>query len=208
MTGAMGNNNGWTEYQQKLKGSPPRPSLVRALERIGEAPPQAPPRLAINLGCGAGQDTLELLQRGWRVVAVDSSPKAGDLITSVLDPEARSRLEFRHARFEEVELPSGAALINASFSLPFCAKEAFPAFWSKIRSALAPVGWFAGQFFGPEDDWVRDGSLTGHSEDELREMFRGFRVNWKLEDLHCAAPAVGLERDWHVFTVIVTLSHT
>lgn len=61
----------WTEYFTKLKEAPPRPSLLRALElfdRDGFLPGQS---LAIDLGCGAGQDSLALLARGWNVLSVD-----------------------------------------------------------------------------------------------------------------------------------------
>ena len=32
--------------------------------------------LAIDLGCGDGRDVVEILRRGWRVVAVDAEPEA------------------------------------------------------------------------------------------------------------------------------------
>jgi trans-aconitate methyltransferase len=31
---------------------------------------------AVDLGCGAGRDTAELLRRGWRVLAIDAEAEA------------------------------------------------------------------------------------------------------------------------------------
>ena len=59
----------WERFFVVTEGREPRPLLVEVLDRLG---PGAD-RLAVDLGCGDGTDTLELLRRGWRVHAVDSS---------------------------------------------------------------------------------------------------------------------------------------
>ena len=51
-------------------GDEPRLTLLDAVARFSA------PGLAVDLGCGAGRDTAELLRRGWRVVAIDREPEA------------------------------------------------------------------------------------------------------------------------------------
>jgi len=63
----------WERYYDAVEGLPPRDTLLLALERL-EADPLRDEGvdLAVDLGCGEGRDTLELLRRGWRVLAIDA----------------------------------------------------------------------------------------------------------------------------------------
>ena len=71
----------WGLFVQKQfnEGLPkPNPHLGQALlnfEKEGKTP-----GLAIDLGCGAGVGTCELLARGWTVIAVDSSQVVLDML--------------------------------------------------------------------------------------------------------------------------------
>ncbi|MEJ1932020.1 class I SAM-dependent methyltransferase [Nostoc sp. NIES-2111] len=38
--------------------------------------PTDAPRFAVDLGCGDGRDTVELLRRGWRVLGIDGAQEA------------------------------------------------------------------------------------------------------------------------------------
>ncbi len=59
----------WARYYDAT-GDEPRETLLDALERF------TAPGVAVDLGCGTGRDTVELLRRGWKVVAVDSEEEA------------------------------------------------------------------------------------------------------------------------------------
>ena len=87
--------SGWTKYYAATEGRPPRPTLLFALDRFG-----AEPHRAADLGCGDGRDTIELLRRGWSVIALDS------------EPTAIARLRGR------ADLPPGAKLDARCESLP------------------------------------------------------------------------------------------
>ena len=119
----MAASSRWTEYYRNTEGRPPRPTLLFALDRF------AAPGFALDLGCGEGRDTAELLRRGWRVLGIDAEPSAIAGLTARPDlPTGDLRTQV--ARFEDAELPP-ADLINASFSLFFCAAGAFDPLWGK-----------------------------------------------------------------------------
>src|SRR3546814_8132509 len=70
--------HGWTGYYDKLIDRPPRRTLLYALSLFeGEdGRPADAPRLAVDLGSGGGRDAVELLRRGWSVLALDAAPEA------------------------------------------------------------------------------------------------------------------------------------
>jgi len=82
----------WAGYYAASADRPPRRTLLDALTRFT---PSAAPRFAVDLGCGDGRDTIELLRRGWSVLAIDS------------EPGAIERLQRRP------DLPEGAHLTHA-----------------------------------------------------------------------------------------------
>ena len=130
-------------------GDEPRPTLLDAVARFSS------PGLAVDLGCGTGRDTAELLRRGWRVVAIDREQEALDRLHALAGPDS-AQLETRLARFEEASWPV-CDLVNASFALPFSPTESFPALWDRIVESLPPGGRFCGQLFGERDDWAGSG---------------------------------------------------
>ncbi|HBB35206.1 MAG TPA: class I SAM-dependent methyltransferase, partial [Cyanobacteria bacterium UBA9273] len=94
----------WVAYYNAVEGRPPRDTLLAALERFEAEGSEAISRLAVDLGCGDGRDTVELLKRGWRVLGIDGSPEA---IARLLSrPEVMGKpLETQVNRFETVVLP-------------------------------------------------------------------------------------------------------
>jgi tellurite methyltransferase len=104
----------WTRYYDAA-GEQPRETLLFALERF-EAEARAAGRelFAVDLGCGSGRDTAELLRRGWRVLAIDAEAEAIERLLARSDlGSAAGRLETQVARFEDAAWPE-ADLINSS----------------------------------------------------------------------------------------------
>ena len=92
----------WQAYYEATAGRPPRPTLLWALERCE---PGCTRRRAIDLGCGDGRDTIELLRRGWSVLAIDAEKLALEQAGGAARLPAGPRLTTRCAKFEAVDWP-------------------------------------------------------------------------------------------------------
>ncbi len=97
------------------------------------------PKTAIDLGCGAGNDTIFLLNQGFCVTAVDKERKVIDIIQNRL--KDLSQLNFLIEDFEKVELHK-TNLILANLSLFFCEPKYFHIFMKKIINNINKNGYF------------------------------------------------------------------
>jgi SAM-dependent methyltransferase len=152
----------WNAYYQAVAGRPPRETLLKALAQFDAERSTKIPPFAVDLGCGDGRDTVELLRRGWRVLAIDG--EVGAIARLKSRPDINSDLlETLVMRFENLVLPTEVDLINASFSLPFCLPGHFPSLWAKIVEALRIGGRFSGQLFGEQDSWATYPNMSHHT---------------------------------------------
>lgn len=221
----------WPGYFAAVAGKPARETLLFALERFerevgkwgsGEvgnkaqhatrdqslfptAPfPRSPtPATAIDLACGEGRDTAELLSRGWNVTAIDGHPEAIARIHARPDipREARARLDVRFAMMEDAALPA-CDLLNASFALPFCEPAKFDALWARITASIRPGGRFAGQFFGERDDWASLPDRTHHTRAQVERLLAPFDIEMLNEEEKDGQDALQHPKHWHVFHVV------
>jgi tellurite methyltransferase len=191
----------WLGYYRWTAGRPPRELLLRALDHVAWERKGRRRRTAIELGCGAGNDTLELLRRGWSVLAIDREPAAVKFVAQRVPPRHRGAITLLAAPMEDLSLPR-ADLVYASFSLPFCDPKKFGALWNEIRRALAPGGHFAGQLFGNRDEWYGKRPLSFHSARQVRALAAGYRVELFREIEEKGRSYEG-PKDWHYFEVIL-----
>lgn len=191
----------WQGYYRRTAKRPPRELLLRVLDHIDREGRGKANRTAIDLGFGAGNDTLELLRRGWRVLAIDGQEGAARFLARRVPPRLRGSLTTLVAPMEGLELPP-ADLIYASFSLPFCAPERFSALWSTLRRSLRPGGHFAGQLFGEQDAWARNPAMTFHSRAQVLRRARGLRIEMIRETVEEGWTTTG-RKHWHFFDVIL-----
>jgi tellurite methyltransferase len=192
--------NRFTRFYEATAGRPPRPTLLFALERW-HAEHEEAPGFAVDLGCGNGRDTIELLRRGWRVLAVDSEPKAIELLLARTDLENRENLTTLCAKMEDLLWDEEVDLVNSSFALFFSPPERFPVFWQRMINAIRPGGRFAGHLLGPNDDWAKRG-MTIVTRPALDAFFAAFEFERLEEEDADGETAPGQRKHWHIFHVV------
>lgn len=190
----------WRGYYDVAGLRSPRPTLLRALD--GLAQDGVTRGHAVDLGCGIGRDTLELLRRGWQVTAVDSEPEALTRLATEASIRGLPAPELVGSAFEVAALPR-CHLINASFALFFCPPSAFPGFWRRIRQALLPKGRFAGQLLGPEDSWAKRPGVTVHDTPALAALLAGHAVEWLEHERSDTVTPRGEAKRWDLWHLVL-----
>jgi tellurite methyltransferase len=191
----------WKAYYRWTGARPPRELLLRTLDHLDWEGRSRRHRTAIEIGFGAGTDTLELLRRGWFVLAIDAENDAAEYLSRRVPPRWRPFLTTIVAPMEGLTLPS-ADLVYASYSLPFCAPDRFPALWATIRRAVRPGGHFAGQLFGDKDQWHADRNMTFCNRQKVRSLTRGYRPELLRETVEEGQSFSG-PKHWHVYDLIL-----
>lgn len=190
----------WEVYYRAIEGRPLRELFVEATPFLPPTAPDGRSLVAVDLGCGDGTETLELLRRGWTVLAVDGSPEGIARLRESVPPTDRERLSTRVAPYVEVELPP-ADLVYAGLSLPFCDAREFAEVWRQITSAIRPDGLFVGHIFGPHDSWAGTPDMTFHTRAEVEALLADFEIEG-LREQDEDGEAVSGPKHWHVFHVI------
>jgi SAM-dependent methyltransferase len=194
-------NPDWSAYYKAVAGRPPRNTLYAALERFETSTLAQQSHFAVDLGCGEGRDTVELLRRGWHVLAIDANPEGIEYLLSRQDLPQSDHLKTCVSNFEDADWYE-ADLVNASFSLPFCPPESFPNLWSQIVRSLHPGGRFAGQLFGNRDDWATIPGRSHHTRPEVEALFQSFEIEVFEEEEHDGQTALGQPKHWHLFHIV------
>ena len=198
----------WPEYYTAVEGKPPRDTLLKALALFAAEPfdEVLGLRTAIDIGCGSGRDSHELLRQGWRVWATDFHEESRKLTVQRVPPDAADRFHYVMSAMEDLpassQVPTAVDLVNASFALPFCKPESFDSVWRWIERLTKGGGRFAGQFFGDRDEWKCVRPKSHFTRPQLEEVFRG----WRIEHLEAVEKegddATGRPKYHHVFHVV------
>ena len=188
----------WADYYAATADHPPRRTLLDALARFA---PSASPRLAVDLGCGDGRDTIELLRRRWSVLAIDAEPAAIARLQSRADLPEGAQLSCLCQRVEDAAWPA-ADLVNASFSLPLCAPDRFRALWRRILTSLKPGGRFSGQLYGDRDGWAGRPNMTHLDRAAAERLLQDLRVELFDEEETDAVTPHGKSKHWHIFHIV------
>ena len=157
--------------------------------------------LAVDLGCGQGFETAELLRRGWEVVAIDATEEGIRRLRGRVPDSDAPRLRTVVSRMEDADVPT-ADLIHASYSLPFCRPTVFPRLWGDIREAIRPGGRFAGELFGDRDTWASsEEDMSFFDIASARALFDGMELESFVEEENDDHGWDEMKH-WHVFHTI------
>jgi SAM-dependent methyltransferase len=181
----------WTKFVKVTTGQPPWPRLVQAAAMFDE------PGEALDVGAGAGRDSLYLLNQGWRVTAVDSSPAA----IAALKRLPAENFTAVLAVAQDFK-PDSYDLVNAQFSLPFIPPSHFEATVARLRDAVKPGGVMSATFFGRRDEWNTPGNeVTFSTREDVEQIFAGWEVIDLTEVEEDGKTADGSPKHWHIFHV-------
>ncbi len=193
-------------YYQMVEAAKAGPSklLLKALDLIeadaAEKTAAGSPALAVDLGCGTGKDTVELLRRNWRVLAIDFSQAGIDgLLARPESSQFKDNLETRVASFADASW-TDASLVAALLSLPYGPADTFDSVWQAVVSSLKPGGYFVGQLFGPEH-YKGMNHVVRRTRSELEAMLSGLAV-LHLEEFSHAVEHEGATTHYNYFEII------
>lgn len=188
----------WSPYYDAVAGKPPMKTLVDAADRFAaEGDAQ---RSAVDLGCGTGRDTLELLRRGWRVLAIDADEDGMRRMREAAG--AHPQLTTRVSRIEDASW-GAVDLVNATSSLFFVPPRAFDATWERIIASIKPGGRFSGNLLGDRDTWASVATMTHQTLDEARRLLGGLQLELFEEvDDPQARTATGVPTHRHGYLVV------
>ena len=200
-------NENWENYYEKTGKRPPRETLLFALARFDEDNLKERKTLrAVDLGCGNGRDTVEMLRRGWKVLAVDAELSAIEGINARVTGENKTLLETQVARFEGVILPK-SELINSSFALPLVSPVDFPDLWDKILDALVPGGMVSCQLYGDRDSWVGNPTITFFAKSAIDALLFPLDVEYFREEEEDSTTPRGNLKHWHIYHIVARLPY-
>ena len=182
------------EYYEKTKNS----NIPKNIKTFMDM--KIKPGTCIDLGCGAGRDTIFLIKNGWKVIAIDKEDTE-KMIRSFLNKGEQNSLKFMKQDFKNVILkPCNLLVANASLS--FCDKKYFYDLWNKILNSILKDGYFVGNFFGLNDTWTNRTNMTFFSKEEVIKLFSSFEIINFKEIEKDGRTALGAEKHWHLFNVI------
>lgn len=185
----------WNAYYNAVANRPPRKTILTALAAFQKS------GRAVDLGCGDGRDTVEILRQNWTVLAID---KEADAINRLLSrPKINTQqLATQIVSFEQLQLSQQVELINASFCLPFCHPDSFPTLWNQIYNSLVPGGRFCGHLFGDRDSWSDNQLINTFSLQQVQTLLKPYIVELLEEEEHPGKTPLGEDRDWHLFHIV------
>ena len=161
----------------------------------------APKGVAVDIGCGAGRDTIFLIKNGWQAISVDKED-VKDIIYKQLSRKEKRCFKFLNIKIEDYELKS-VDLVVAFNSLPFCYQNAFGDAWKSVVNSIKANGYFIGTFFGRNDDWAKlKQDMVFMSREECVNLFKEFKIE-KFEEIEeDNMSAVGENKHWHIFKIV------
>lgn len=194
----------WARYYEVTVERPPWATVRKAIELFAAEDAAAgahSPRFAVDLGCGAGRDSRELLRAGWRVLSMDREQHGLDVLRAAAGPELGARLETRQGEFASFQVPR-CDLVNASLCLPFVDPPVFEAMWARIVGALPAGGRFSAMVFGDHDDSAGEDGVTCLPGARFRELLDGFEIEHWSDTEEDTKTALGEPHHFHLIELV------
>ncbi|MDB0281157.1 methyltransferase domain-containing protein [Acinetobacter seifertii] len=188
-------NEKFIQLSRELKH---RPILEKALGHFPNLP-----LIAIDCGCGAGNESAYLLSKGFNVHAFDISIDAQKFCAERFKDD--SKFIFYHESFENFNFPS-ASLIIASSSLFFCEPSYFYSVIKRMINALPVGGILVVDLLGTHDEWVikEPAKFIGFTYQDIVDLFLyDFNLLFHKEMNENLPLLNGYIKSWHLHMLIL-----
>lgn len=199
----------WSRYYAVTVDRPAWETVRFAIKRFAadaDGAGREPQPFAVDLGCGAGRDTRELLRAGWRVLAIDREPAALEALRVATSEELRGHLDTKVGDLTDVDIPT-CDLVNASLSLPFLAPDRFWAAWERALAAARVGSRVAAMLFGDRDASAGDPEMTCPSPDTIRSSLGAFEIEHWVDQEEDTQTALGEPHHFHRVELVARRRH-
>lgn len=160
-------NKDWRNYQNNTYNNEVCKLLIKFLDEYNI-------NNAIDLGCGAGNETVYMIKRGIKVIACDRQLNK-DLILNRLNDDEKEKISFVESDFVNISIPK-TQCICAFFSIPFCNPKEFNNLWDKIYNSLENEGYFVGQLFGDRDAWSNNKDINTFTTEQVKRYLEKYQL--------------------------------
>lgn len=148
-------------------------------------------KTAIDLGCGIGQDTKWLLDKGFDVVSCDFSDRALNKLKEIMPNSKTMQIDIKE------KLPfknNSIGLINANLSIHYFSMENTIKIFNEIRRVLKPNGLFVGR--------VNSDKNEGYIQENTKEIEKNFYYeDGRYRRLFNKEQFDTLTKDWNVIVL-------
>lgn len=184
------------KYYENTENALPHPMVKKFINMNSN------PKYAIDLGCGAGRDTIYLIKNGWKVLSIDKE-NTSEIISSKLNNEELEKFNFECQDFENIELEKNNLLV-ANFSIPFCNKDYFDEFWKKIANSILKERILCWELFWIKRFLGKDKrTMVFLSKEQVLELFKNsFDIIEFNEVEKDGKTGLGKMKHWHIYNVI------
>jgi trans-aconitate methyltransferase len=187
-------NKKWQRYYKVTSARKVHPILELALEYVDS------PGVAYDMGAGAGVEVKYLLERDWKVHALDNEESSLKFIKKSIGNSKTLKLDF--VSFHSLKMEK-CKLIFGSASFPFCHPKHFDKFWNRMRKSLKEDGVIAGTLFGYKDDWSATPSMIFQNENTIINLFKYYDILFFDELKEDKDTTFGTMKHWHVYSFIL-----
>lgn len=158
-------------------------------------------QVAVDCGCGTGNDISYFLDKGYEVFGFDSNSAAVSICKKRFS--AHKEVDIFQDTFEKFRYPSSSVVIAHS-SLFFADPDRFDETWIKLSNSILPGGVFSGDFMGAEDDWAVGFNMpiTLLSYEQVIALFNGYEIVSLKERNEEGHTASGKSKHWHTYSVV------
>ncbi|MEC7838572.1 MAG: class I SAM-dependent methyltransferase [Chlamydiota bacterium] len=200
----------WNTFQgNNMTTGPLQPLVAKTIIHLEEQ--SVKKGVAVDLGCGINTTTFHLLQKGWKVYAVDNSESVISTLAEKVSPMGKNwinngQLVLVNESIEKFKYPEKVDLIIATDSLPYCDPNKIGQIFLEARNALLPQGVLVCNFFPYSDNPYADNMLRGMfgawmtTKNVVDAMMRSVDFpSWSV--IEGKSPG-GMAKQFHVFAKI------